>query len=273
MKRKQYLLLVVLTIVVGLVSTYGIVSAQETEKEQGLDKKANGTTVMMESIAKILDALAWPLVILIVVVLLRKKVLERLLDRLESFAYKGTLAKFKENVSDVSETLRKGEEWEESTMEEKDLPEPDEEVAKSTESEESRPIKSPFVSLVNDGRLIHTMEYKYLEIILQHSPRDAVIAAWYHAENALVSLAIAVGIDDAENEHYANILQMLANMNLISNNTIKLYSEFNNLRDSAVVTRNFNEVMNEAGPERYIGTTLRLAANLQEAEERARKRS
>ena len=57
-------------------------------------------------------------------------------------------------------------------------------------------------------------------------------------------------------------------MKLITSDTISLYSSFNNLRDAAVVAQNFAEVMDENGSERYITVTLRLAAKLQETEER-----
>jgi len=214
---------------------------------------------MMESIIQILDAVTWPLVILLaipivlVVLILFRKDWKRLLGRLKRIGYRGGGLEFEKGVAEGEELAKS-----------------DEEVVKSTEREESRQFISLFVSLVNDGRLIHTMEYKYLETILQHSPRDAVIAAWYHAENALVSLAIAAGIDDGENECYGAILEILVNMKLITNDTMRLYSQFSDLRDS-VVDRDVTDVMDANAPARYIGVTLLLASRLQEAKVRAGK--
>lgn len=265
MKRQFCLLLIVLIVFPAI--GYG---EENPDQDKGLDKNASKTNTM-ESIAKILDAIVWPLVILIIVILLRKKVLERLLDRLanrlESIKYGSAEAKF------IKEALEQGEKSVEDAVEEPPQPPPEEEVVKSTENKEPRPIRSPFVSLVKDGRLESTMEYRYLNDILQHSARSAVIAAWYYAENALVSLAKAIGIEDAENEYYSNIFVILTKMKLLINNTMELYSKFNNIRDVAMVTQNFDEVMDENGPERYITVTLQLAARLQEAEEHFRNNS
>jgi len=220
----------------------------------------------MNSLTELLKAIAelfgWPIVFVIVVIVLRKKV-GSLLDRVSRVKSKYGEAEFqtKKEVDEAEETA-------------KDVVEAsavmDGSEAKALGSGSMIEPEPSFVSLVNDGRIIHTKEYRSLREVARFSPRAAVVGAWSQVESAVDLLAKAakkVGMKRPLGDVVA--FEILKEMEIVSTDMAELYDKLRGVWVKATSDSDF--AMEEYDAERYLSVTLRLVARLIELKEKIRR--
>ena len=160
---------------------------------------------MFDHIIKILEIIIWPSTILIIVFNFKNEIVS-IIHRLSNFKYKNFEAKFTTELKSVKE--------------------------------KAELIKTEATFNFSDDKLAKYKEeelYKKLIEISKVSARASVIAAWIEIETALLHSAESNNIYlSTIQKGILNILNVLCEYDLISNNTIQLFEDLWKLRNEAV---------------------------------------
>lgn len=186
--------------------------------------------IIDESILKLIEILAWPITILILVIIFKPHFLN-IARAISTLKYKGIEVDFDKDLKKAENEAKALE-----------LPPP-----------ESARYLSEFE--------INYRPYDRIQRIAEVSPRAAVIEAWRLVELSLNDIIKAKGIDVDPRSSLDRVVNRLINDGIISPRVKGLYRELKSIRNIAAHSRDFEVEPREA--ERYIDLALSLANELQ----------
>ena len=185
----------------------------------------------MNVLVELVKALAWPITIL-VIVLLFKRELSLLQGRLSEFRYGNFAAKFAEQLDKVEEDASR------SVVQTRELPPPSE-----SRAEQQNAIRDEILRIATV------------------SPRAAVSEAWRHLELAMDSAAQSLGFDQRGAVSRPRLIRLLAEQGLLDTEAVQLYESLRRMRNEAVHRREFDGSQPEAV--RYADVALSLASHIE----------
>jgi len=183
-----------------------------------------------EFIARLVEALAWPIVTLLVALLLRKPVIS-LLKNLEKIKWQGAELEFGKQLVNAEKGAR--------------------ELSLPSAEKVKLPAFKQEISL-----------YERMKAIAEISPAAAIADSWKAVEFATMEAAKAQGYDFSGNIAGYKIVERLVADELLDQGTLSLYRDLRGLRNKAAHHSDFLISVNEAL--RYIDLSLSLANRLQE---------
>ena len=189
------------------------------------------TTTIAEFVrygVQVLEAIAWPLVIVIVVYALRPH-LANVLDRLSSLRYKGVVASF-------------GTELGRAEAEATDL------RIDESQGKPAEPTQTVYDQLCR---------------IAEISPRAAVSEAWRYVGAAAAEAANAAGTDLPRGGTVTSLVLELVRQRIFSEEAVPVFERLRRLRNEAVHAPEF--VLDPGEVERYIDLALRMEQELYHA--------
>lgn len=190
----------------------------------------------MDILVKLVEALAWPITILIIIFLFKKE-LAKIFTRLSSFKYKEFEAQFNLGLD---------------TAEEK---------AKELPIEQRGDIK-----LTGSAEVVFDSKYARLREIAKLSPRSAISSAWFEVENVLYEINKESLKYNAPSFKLSQVLNDLVKKELISNSANDIFRELRQLRNQSVHYPEF--AINQDEAERYIDVALKLSGELIKVKEK-----
>ena len=182
-------------------------------------------------VARILEALVWPITVVIIIFLFRRQIADIILH-LSKLRYKDFEAEFGRDLQDA-----------ESKAEELELPSP------QTLRQDTEPITL-------------ASSYDRLSNLSKLSPRAAVTEAWLRVEDAVGQVARAIGFEPGTGRDQAVILELMKT-NKLPGDTIYLYDDLRKLRNKAAHAIEFE--INAKDAARYVDLALGLAHRVRTA--------
>lgn len=176
----------------------------------------------MDIVIQLVDALVWPVTVLLLVCLLRNE-LRGLLARLSSLKYKDLEAKFERELEAIEAEV-------EAIPSRHDLP-------SSAAVEQDRMLRLAAIS-----------------------SRASIIEAWREVELATKDVARAKSIDIPRAIASVKVIRQLAECGLINDDILSIYNRLRHLRNQAAHARDFEINADEA--QRYATLALELAWTL-----------
>jgi hypothetical protein len=187
----------------------------------------------MNIFVRIVEALAWPVTAIVIVLLLRLQI-EKLLGRLSQLKFKDVEATFGQQLREAEADLR--------------------------QAEDSQVI-------VGSSRLKGAEYYSdalnNLTRISQMSPSAGIAEAWRYVELAARKAADTLGITMIGSVGESQAIHTLVDKGILSSNVISLYQRLRQMRAEAVHSRDASVSTLQA--ENYIELALRLALELDAA--------
>ena len=180
----------------------------------------------MENVVKIIEALAWPIAMLILAFGFRTE-LRQVLGRITKFKYKELEATFDKELSEVEKRINLYEQ-------------PQEKISVETPSE--------------------TSEYAHLLRISEVSPRAAIAESWRILESTLDSLAVSMGMKTKIPMGARAVIRSLVDTKRADPSIARDYNQLRNLRNQAVHADEFEITQMEA--ERYAASALEFSTFL-----------
>jgi len=181
-------------------------------------------------VVRIVQAVAWPLAIIIIVFILRGPIGQAILT-LSRLRYKDLEVEFNKALKDA-----------ESKAEELELPSP----------EDMRSVSEPAVS---------TSPYNALLEMARRYPRAAITEAWRTVELSALEAANAQGIEVRGPKARRDAIHNLAERTQLGESTLHLYEKLRKIRNEAAHSVGFEVDPEEAV--RYVDLALGLARRLQ----------
>jgi hypothetical protein len=178
----------------------------------------------------LVQALAWPVITLLIVLLLRRPFIE-LLKNVEKMKWQGVEFEFGKQLVNA------------------------EKGAKELSLPSAEKVKLPAFKQ-------ETSLYERMKAIAEISPAAAVADSWKAVEFATLQVANAHGYDFPERTAGYKIIEKLVVDGVIDKGTMSLYRDLRELRNSAAHHSDFSITVSEAL--RYIDLSLSLANRLQE---------
>jgi len=180
----------------------------------------------MENIVELIKALAWPLTVFFLVLILRNQI-TGVFSRLSHLKYKDLEAKF-----EFEKDLDKAEE------------------------------KSSSLPVLTEEQLGYKDEnYERLLEIAKFSPRAAILEAWIEVERAVMMLVQDLGLKGLHRVPTYRALRTLVEREVVPIDISALYQDLRVLRNQAAHEEDFRPNMRQT--ERYLSLTLQLAAAIQ----------
>lgn len=179
----------------------------------------------MDNLISLINALAWPITVLIVISIFRSE-LGVLLSRLSQLRYKEFEANFKERLSDLEKQTH--------------FPlEPAREGAPS-KKEEMFKKEERFSTIANVA------------------PRSAIMQAWIAVEKSVLDAAERVAVIEPERRTNNTLMRELVRRHVVDDNLMSTYNELRALRNEAAHQPDFVKIHEEEA-ERYAETASKLA--------------
>jgi hypothetical protein len=178
-------------------------------------------------ISKIVSALSWPFVVILIVIILRnplQKLIHDLGRRLHSVKFPGGEAEFSEELAEV----------------------------KQAADEAQLPQEPPLLQLESDAQ-----RWARLTEI---SPRSAIIEAWRQVEIAMRESARRVGIPDEQTRSAMALTRALGKHEAINPDIIAIISELRSIRNTAAHGIDVN--ISQSDVAQYLSLANRVVAQL-----------
>ena len=183
----------------------------------------------MNNFLSLVETLAWPMTVLILVLLFRKEV-RGLAGRLSTFKYKDVVAKFEKELREAEKAAL--------------------EVTPEIKGEQAESSDQEF-ELANLGRL---------ERVAEVSPRAAISEAWIEVEQAARQLASKVGDTGRVESSPYRLAKFLSSRGVLDESAGAFYNQLRTLRNEAVHKPDF--VIEPDDAQRYLELAMGLAAYL-----------
>jgi len=180
----------------------------------------------MDAFVKLIDALAWPIAILILAFVFRSE-FRKILSRMSKLKYKDIEATFEHELSQV-ENRREV------------YTEPEEQAQPETPAEKSG--------------------YAQLLRIADVSPRAAVTESWRKIESAVDKVAAGMGMDTKNPMSGVKAIRSLIQQKRVDPSLLEDYNSLRKLRNQAAHAEEFEISQTEA--ERYAGLAIEIASFL-----------
>lgn len=184
----------------------------------------------MEIIVKLVESLAWPVTVLIIVFVFRSE-LVKVLSRLSNLKYKEFEAQFNNDLANIEKKTSQ----------------------LSIQTGGSLKISG------DAGTVSDNKHYRLLEIA-RLSPRAAIMSAWFEIENALYSMNKEILKQQAPSFKQSEIISDLVSRGVLQETVIDIFRDLRQLRNQAVHYPDFALTQREA--EKYIDLSLKLSAEL-----------
>lgn len=176
-------------------------------------------------IASIIDSLAWPVAVVLIILLLRKAIL-RLLRRIKIFRYKDIEFEFSEKLAEVERDASK-------------------------------------LGFVINRTVPDVSQVNRYATLAQISPNAAILEAWSDVELAVLELAREKAPDFPKIKTFTSKLRLLHQIEVIDDQTAALIDDLRALRNLAAHPDNSVKI-STVEAERYGLTALRAASALRE---------
>ncbi|OGU66552.1 MAG: hypothetical protein A2499_17105 [Stygiobacter sp. RIFOXYC12_FULL_38_8] len=184
----------------------------------------------MEIIVKLIESLAWPVTVLIIVFIFRKE-LTKVVSRLSNLKYKDFEAQFNNDLANIEKKTSQ------------------------------LSIKSSgSLKISGSAEIVFNSNYDRLLEIAKLSPRAAIMSAWFEVENAIYSLNKETVNQQAPSFKQSQIISELVNKNVLAETVIDIFRDLKQLRNQAVHYPEFALTQKEA--EKYIDLALKLSSEL-----------
>lgn len=180
----------------------------------------------MEHLIKLIEALAWPVAVLILAFGFRNE-LRKMFNRISKLKYKELEATFDKELSQVENRTKL-------------YVQPEERLITETPAEKSG--------------------YAQLLRLADVSPRAAVTEAWRNLESAVDQVAVSMGMDAKRPMSGVKAIRSLIDKEHIDPSLIEDYNRLRKLRNQAVHAEEFDISQTEA--ERYASLAIEIAAFL-----------
>ncbi|WP_179033034.1 MULTISPECIES: hypothetical protein [Paenibacillus] len=181
--------------------------------------------------SKIIDSMAWPLSVVLLIFFLRKQLVE-LLPGLKNLRYKDFELIFERKIEEIDNKIEKAQ-----------LPNP----------ESKKPI--------NEVPSEYEEKYKHLNEININSPRAAIIESWLLVEEELNRLSKSY-FDDSINRTPLMIIKQLMKKNVVSKELLEIIDQLRQLRNEAVHAPRLNPSVYIT--KEYINNVFRVVEALKE---------
>jgi len=188
----------------------------------------------MDYLVKIVEALAWPVTILILAFGFHRQI-SKLLLRLSSFKYKGFEARFDEELKKIKSDVTKV-------------------FVDKTKIESSKPKSLP------SGK---PSVFDHFSDLAEISPRAAVTEAYRHVEITAKGAASTAGIDLPKKFPVRQLVKELVKERLFSENSIPVFEKLRKLRNVAAHAPEFG--LDKYNAEKYIEVALISSESLYDA--------
>ena len=164
----------------------------------------------MEFLAQIVDSLAWPITVLILVIMLRSP-LSELIPLLKKLKYKEFEVEFDRELDAISQAT----------------------------SEAKQEAEVPYIEM-EPGYI------EYMEATIVSAPRAAIMESWIRLENTVIETTRRYLLPENERIHLPTALHALLASNAVSESNIKLIYDLRALRNKAVHELDFSITEKEA---------------------------
>lgn len=189
----------------------------------------------MDNLVKIIDSLAWPLIVLFLFLIFRAE-LTKIFTRLSNLKYKDFEAKFGNQLNDVEKKI---------------------ETLKISVSEDLKVQENLEV-----GTEAET-DYDRLIRLSEISPRAAITEAWIAVETAAKFAVKEANLEVKHSSNIMNVVKILIDKRLFNKNAVNVFNELRSLRNEAAHAPDFLLSQNDA--QKYIDLSLRLAQDIYSA--------
>lgn len=184
----------------------------------------------MGTFVQFVDAVAWPIAVLLIALLFRSE-LRSLLGRMTTLKYKELQAEFEKKLDSAEKEAK----------------------AISTNKAIDQKIYTNVMDYIEDtkSRLIRIAEV---------STRAAIIEAWTELETAIHYTAKEKGMDEGKRVSMNQLIERLVEKGMISKKLLTLYNDLRALRNQVAHTREYHVTYSQA--ERYIFLAIDFAVEL-----------
>ena len=184
----------------------------------------------MEYFIQLIDSLAWPVAVLIIVLIFKKE-LSKLISKLSNVKYREFEANFSNKLQDAEDKLK----------------------------EIKRPDVKDIPEALEQSKIEET-DYDRIMRIAEISPRAAISEAWSEVEIAAKTAARQSELHVDKPESVRNIVKAFIKNGVFNEMNLQAFEELRVLRNRAVHTPEF--YIQEDETEKYIDLALRLAFEL-----------
>ena len=185
----------------------------------------------MEYFVKIIEALAWPVTVFVLVIIFRGEV-SKILDRITSLKYKDFEANFEKQLREA------------------------EQQAEHIRSERAPAELGTTDRLTSPQVTVHDQLLRIAEV----SPRAAITEAWREVESAATNAAETAGLEAPRRMPINHLVRELIRERIFSDTALPLFDRLRRLRNEAAHAPEF--IIDQGEVERYVDLALRLANDL-----------